>query len=100
MRLAIGIAACAALLAAGPVAAEDQPTGAGPAAAESGAPPPLRHGANSFMESQAREAIRKHGYENVSALVNDRDGIWRGTATKGQNTVQVSVDFKGHVDAR
>jgi putative membrane protein len=98
MRLAVGIAACSALLATLPVAAQDPSTLESPAAANSKAPA-LRHGANSFMESQAREAIRKQGYDNVSGLVNDRDGIWRGTATKGQDTVQVSVDFKGHVDA-
>ncbi|WP_157043199.1 hypothetical protein [Rhodopseudomonas palustris] len=60
----------------------------------------LAPGANSFVESQARAAIAAKGFENVSPLVNDSQGIWRGTATRHGEQVQVSVDYKGHVDAR
>ncbi len=61
---------------------------------------PLVPVSNSFVESQARAAIAAAGFENISPLVNDSQGIWRGTATRHGATVQVSVDYKGHVDAR
>jgi putative membrane protein len=57
-------------------------------------------GANSFVESQAKAAIAAKGFEDVSPLVNDSDGIWRGTARKGPDKFNVSVDYKGHVDAK
>jgi len=63
-------------------------------------PTGLVPGANSFAEGQARALIESKGYDNVSALVNDSKGIWRGTATKGQAKVHVSVDYKGNVDAK
>jgi putative membrane protein len=63
-------------------------------------PPGLMPGANSFAEGQAKALIESKGYDNVSALVNDSRGIWHGTATKGQAKVHVSVDYKGHVDAK
>lgn len=56
-------------------------------------------GANSFSESQARQLVRDRGYTDVSPLVNDRQGIWRGTARNGTNRVQISVDYKGNVNA-
>jgi hypothetical protein len=63
-------------------------------------PSGLTPGANSFAEGQAKALIESKGYDNVSALVNDSQGIWHGTATKGQAKVRVSVDYKGHVDAK
>jgi hypothetical protein len=63
-------------------------------------PSGLTPGANSFAEGQAKALIESKGYDNVSALVNDSQGIWHGTATKGQAKVHVSVDYKGHVDAK
>jgi ABC-type phosphate transport system substrate-binding protein len=57
-------------------------------------------GANSFAESQAKKLIESKGYANVSPLVNDSQGIWHGTATKGEAKVEVSVDYKGHVNVR
>ncbi|MBB5046313.1 putative membrane protein [Rhodopseudomonas rhenobacensis] len=62
--------------------------------------PKLTPGANSFMESQARAAIAAKGFGDISRLVNDEHGIWRGTATRNGETVHVSVDYKGQVDAR
>ena len=61
---------------------------------------PLAKGANSFAESQARALLQAKGYSEVSALVNDSSGIWRGTAIKDQKKVDVSVDFQGHVAAQ
>ena len=66
------------------------------AAAEPGAP---FEGANSFTEGQARDRVLAAGYTNVSALVQDDAGIWRGTAETGGKTTNVAVDFKGNVVA-
>lgn len=56
-------------------------------------------GANSFTESQARSRIEKAGFSNVSGLRKDKNGIWRGTASKGGATVDVALDFQGNVVA-
>ena len=54
-------------------------------------------GANSFTEGQAKEHIRNSGYTNVTDLVKDDSGVWHGKATKGGQTTNVSLDFKGNV---
>lgn len=59
----------------------------------------LTPGANSFAEGQARALLESKGFKNVSALMNDRTGIWRGTAMQGNDKVDVSVDFQGKVAA-
>jgi hypothetical protein len=56
-------------------------------------------GANSFMEPQARKLIESKGFSDVSALVNDSQGVWRGTAKNGSGKVRVTVDYKGNVSA-
>ena len=57
-------------------------------------------GANSFIESQARELLEQQGYTNVSSLMNDKNGIWHGKAIKDEKTFDVSVDYMGHVAAK
>ena len=57
-------------------------------------------GANSFTEAQAKERIEKAGFTNVSGLVKNKDGIWEGSAMRGDAKVQVSLDFQGNVVAR
>jgi hypothetical protein len=54
-------------------------------------------GANSFTEGQAKSRIEASGYTGVSSLRKNNDGVWRGTAQKGGNSVNVSVDFQGNV---
>lgn len=54
-------------------------------------------GANSFTEGQAKSRIESAGYSNVSGLIKDKDGIWRGKATKGGSTVDVALDYQGNV---
>ena len=56
-------------------------------------------GANSFTESQARSRLEKDGFSNVSALAKDKDGVWRGRASKGAAEQDVGVDYKGNVIA-
>ena len=70
------------------------PAVAAPNANNSGAP---AAGANSFTEAQAKSRIEGAGYSNVSGLVKDKDGIWRGKASKGSETVGVALDYQGNV---
>jgi putative membrane protein len=44
--------------------------------------------------------LESQGYVDVSPLVNDSQGIWRGTAMSGSKKVDVSVDYKGNVSAK
>ena len=54
-------------------------------------------GSNSFTESQARSRIGDRGYAKVSDLKKDNDGVWRGRAEHGGQSVQVWLDYKGNV---
>ena|ERR1700722_8409632 len=54
-------------------------------------------GSNSFTEAQAKSSIEKAGYSNVSGLTKDKDGLWRGTASKGGTDVHVALDYQGNV---
>jgi opacity protein-like surface antigen len=83
------------------------PALANPNANNPGAP---ATGSNSFTETQAKARIEAAGYFNVSGLVKDRDGIWRGKASKptatpgsttaGSTTVDVALDYQGNVVSR
>lgn len=55
-------------------------------------------GANSFTEGQAKSRIEQAGFTNVTALKKDDNGIWRGKASKGGSSTDVSVDFQGNVN--
>jgi hypothetical protein len=57
-------------------------------------------GANSFTESQAKSRIEAAGYTGITELKKDDNGVWRGKARKGTQTVDVSLDFQGNVVAR
>jgi hypothetical protein len=70
-------------------------SGAPMIAAGSGVP-----GANSFTEAQATHMIEAAGYSHVTGLAKDKDGIWRGTGTKGSAQATVGVDYKGNVVTR
>jgi hypothetical protein len=54
-------------------------------------------GANSFTESQAKSRIEAAGFTNVSGLAKDKDGVWRGTASKAGTSQNVSLDYQGNV---
>lgn len=56
-------------------------------------------GANSFTASEAKSRIADKGYTDIGALKKDNTGVWRGTATKDGQRVQVSVDYQGNVNA-
>lgn len=54
-------------------------------------------GANSFTEAQARSRIEDAGFSQVTGLRLDANGVWRGRATRGGNTEDVALDFRGVV---
>jgi hypothetical protein len=54
-------------------------------------------GSNSFTEGEAKSRIEKTGFSNVSALVKDDNGVWRGRAMKDGKLVEVSLDYQGNV---
>jgi hypothetical protein len=55
-------------------------------------------GRNSFTEGQAKSRIEAAGYSGVSGLQKDKDGVWRGKASKGGHQTEVSLDFQGNVN--
>ena len=63
-------------------------------APESGTP---QKGENSFTQGQARDRVIAAGLTQVTTLAKDLDGIWRGTAKRGDIGVKVAVDYKGNV---
>jgi hypothetical protein len=56
-------------------------------------------GANSFTEGQAKSRIEAAGYSDISGLVKDKDGVWRGKASKAGKPFTVSLDYQGNVVA-
>ncbi len=53
-------------------------------------------GANSFSEGEARRRLESNGFQGVGGLTKDDGGVWRGTATKEGQSVQVWLDYKGN----
>ncbi len=53
-------------------------------------------GANSFSEVEARRRLESNGFAGVGSLTKDDGGVWRGTATKDGQSVQVWLDYKGN----
>ncbi len=37
------------------------------------------------------------GYTDIAPLTKDADGVWRGAARRGNEAVNVAIDFKGNV---
>ncbi|HEX3954763.1 MAG TPA: hypothetical protein VHW90_14395 [Stellaceae bacterium] len=94
------ISTAAVAQSAGPAA---NPNPSTPPIATSGSSTPLAPaaGANSFTEDQAKSRIAAAGYTNVSSLTKDKDGVWRGTASKGSASgVSVALDYQGNVVAQ
>ena len=53
-------------------------------------------GSNSFSEGEARRRLESNGFQSVAGLAKDDGGVWRGTATKDGQSVQVWLDYKGN----
>jgi hypothetical protein len=47
--------------------------------------------------TQAKSRLEAAGYTDVSGLAKDKDGVWRGMASKGGSPINVSVDYQGDV---
>ncbi len=82
--------AMSAVAAPGNVAVDTKPT-----TGESGPTP----GASSYTEDQARAAIEKAGYSELGPLNQNANGLWQGEATKDGKKVSVSIDYKGAITA-
>lgn len=81
------------------VSAPEAPMNPAISTADGGQGGALTAGANSFTEAQARSAIEKQGYSDISALAQDEQGIWSATAHRNGAIATVSVDYKGVVTA-
>ena len=70
-----------------------------PAVTTKNTPPPAdpAAGRNSFTMTQAKSRLEAAGYTDVSGLAKDKDGVWRGMASKGGSPINVSVDYQGNV---
>jgi|SRR5580704_12143561 hypothetical protein len=95
--LAVTACATVALAQSGPPPANPNartPAIASPSTTNADAP---AAGANSFTEGQAKSRIEAAGFSNVSGLMKDNDGVWRGKASRGGTTSDVALDFQGNV---
>ena len=54
-------------------------------------------GKNSFTEAEAKKRLESFGYKDISALHQDGQSIWRGTATKGGQQMAVALDYQGNI---
>ena len=57
-------------------------------------------GKNSFTEAEAKKRLESFGYTDVSALHQDAQSIWRGTATKSGQQTPVALDYQGNIVAQ
>jgi hypothetical protein len=57
-------------------------------------------GANSFTRGQALSRIQRAGYSDVRGLIKDKEGIWRGIASRGGTDFHVALDYQGNVVAK
>ena len=53
-------------------------------------------GSNSFTQNEARRRLERNGFQSVSGLTKDSNGVWRGTAMKDGQSVPVWLDYKGN----
>ncbi|MET0904568.1 MAG: hypothetical protein ABWY10_00725 [Tardiphaga sp.] len=103
MKLLSTIIVSASLLVSGAAFAQNPPAKDGPNNSavntdEKNSTAPVA-GRNSFTEGQAKSAIEKAGYSNVTELKKDDNGVWRGKASKAGAMSAISVDFQGNVNA-
>lgn len=77
--------------------ADPKPSTSAVATSTTPAPMAPAAGRNSFTMAQAQSRIEAAGYSDVSGLAKDKDGVWRGTASKGGASSDVSLDYQGNV---
>lgn len=61
---------------------------------------PLENGANSFTQEQAGQRLRDAGISDLTDLVKDDNGIWRGRGQWQGRDVSVGLDFRGNISAQ
>ena len=94
----------AGLMLTGAAFAQNQPAQSGPnnnavnSSGQKNSDAPVA-GRNSFTEGQAKSKIEEAGYTGISDLKKDDNGVWRGKASKGGSSTNVSLDFQGNVNA-
>jgi hypothetical protein len=94
---------CAGLMAVTAASAQNPPAQSGPnnnavnSSGQNNSNAPVA-GRNSFTEGQAKSKIEEAGYTSVSDLKKDDNGVWRGKASKGGSSTNVSLDFQGNVN--
>jgi hypothetical protein len=94
---------CAGLMLTGAASAQNPPAQPGPnnnavnSAGQNNSNAPVA-GSNSFTEGQAKSKIEEAGYTGVTDLKKDDNGVWRGMASKGGSSTNVSLDFQGNVN--
>ena len=74
-----------------------------PGAAGASANPSLANAPSPPMTGAAHTAqkrIEQDGYKSVQNLQRGSDGLWHGTAMRGNTSVQVTVDRTGRVSAQ
>jgi hypothetical protein len=102
--LSLGLAAGAGSLVyaqgGAPMASPDAPGNPALKSPNDTGPTALAAGHNSFTKGQAKAQIEKAGYTNVAGLAKNADGLWQATAMQGGKSVQVSLDYQGHVAAQ
>lgn len=54
-------------------------------------------GANSFTEAQVKSRLEENGFTEVTGLMQDDQGIWRGQAMMQATTFDVAVDYRGNI---
>ena len=75
--------------------AQTSPTAPAPSVANQ--PPARSMSGPPANEGQAKELILRDGYTDVGVLKKGNDGLWRGTAKRGDKSMQVTVDKDGKV---
>jgi hypothetical protein len=95
---------CAGFMLTGAAFAQNPPAQSGPnnnavnSSGQKNSDAPVA-GRNSFTEGQAKSKIEEAGYTGISDLKKDDNGVWRGKASKGGSSTNVSLDFQGNVNA-
>jgi hypothetical protein len=95
---------CAGFMLTGAAFAQNPPAQSGPnnnavnSSGQKNSDAPVA-GRNSFTEGQAKSKIEEAGYTGISDLKKDDNGVWRGKASKGGSSTNVSIDFQGNVNA-
>lgn len=54
-------------------------------------------GANSFTEAQVTSRLQDNGFTEVTGLMLDEKGIWRGKAKMNNTVYDVAVDYRGNI---